>query len=102
MTICDPRDIPPRTYDEAAVRAPRIVVDPGICFGEPHIDGTRVPVHAVVDRFVAGEDMWATADDFAVSDTAVFEALRFGLMTRCQRQKYLAGADPFTRSDAKR
>ena len=100
--MSDPRDTPPRIYDEAAVRAPRIVVDPDICFGEPHIDGQRVIVSAIRDRFLCGETVASLADDYRMGVEDVEEALRFCLFTRRQCEKYLAGLDPFTRSDAKR
>ena len=80
---------------------PHIVSTPDTCFGAPRIDGTRVPVHAVVDRFVAGDTVWGVAIDFGVHGFQIEEALRFALMTRRQREKYLAGMDPFRRSDAK-
>lgn len=34
--------------------ADRIVVDPQICFGKPVIEGTRIPVHMVLDLLGEG------------------------------------------------
>jgi len=33
----------------------RIVSDPRICSGKPHIKGTRIPVHLILDLLAAGE-----------------------------------------------
>ena len=33
----------------------RIVSDPNICNGKPHIKGTRIPVHLILDLLAAGE-----------------------------------------------
>lgn len=34
--------------------ADRIIVDPEICFGKPVIEGTRIPVHMVLDLLGEG------------------------------------------------
>jgi len=34
--------------------ADRIVIDPEICFGKPVIEGTRIPVHMVLDLLGEG------------------------------------------------
>jgi uncharacterized protein (DUF433 family) len=83
------------------VSEPRIVADPDHCFGAPRLVGSRVPVHALVDRFVAGDTVHALAWDFKLTCDDVEEALRFGLFSKRQREKYLAGLDPLRRSDAK-
>jgi len=33
----------------------RIAVDPKICHGKPHIKGTRIPVHLILDLLGTGE-----------------------------------------------
>jgi len=34
--------------------AERIIIDPQICFGKPVIEGTRIPVHMVLDLLGEG------------------------------------------------
>lgn len=34
--------------------AERIVIDPEICFGKPVVEGTRIPVHMVLDLLSEG------------------------------------------------
>ena len=34
----------------------RIVSDPNVCSGKPCIEGTRIPVHIVLDLLASGED----------------------------------------------
>jgi uncharacterized protein (DUF433 family) len=34
----------------------RIICDPEICSGKPCIQGTRIPVHILLDLLAAGED----------------------------------------------
>lgn len=33
----------------------RISADPDVCGGEPHLKGTRVPVHVVLSHLAAGD-----------------------------------------------
>lgn len=33
----------------------KIIVDPNICHGKAHIEGTRIPVHIILDLLAAGE-----------------------------------------------
>ena len=76
---------------------PRIVVDPGIAFGEPRIERSGAPVHAVVSRFIAGDSVAFLAVDYGCFTEEIEEALRFKLFTPRQREKYLAGLDPLRR-----
>jgi len=77
---------------------PRIVATPETCWGEPRIDGTRVTVDAIASTFRAGDDVLTIAEWFDLSAAQVEECLRFALMTKRQREKYLAGLSPFKRS----
>ena len=38
----------------------------GVCGSRPVLDGTRVPVHAVLRRIRAGEDLAFIADDYDI------------------------------------
>lgn len=51
-----------------------IVVDFNISFGRRIIDGTGVPVEAIVDRYEAGEDLESIAEDFEL-DQDTLEAV---------------------------
>lgn len=44
-----------------------IVCTQDICFGAPHLEGTRIRVEAVVSRFVAGETIAELAEDYEIS-----------------------------------
>jgi len=58
---------------------PRIVKDNAHCFGNPRLDGTNIPVHAVVDRFMAGEHPSDLQTDYEIT-VAQFEAvIRYAL-----------------------
>jgi uncharacterized protein (DUF433 family) len=37
-------------------KVPSVIVDPLICNGKPVLEGTRIPVHIVLDLLAAGED----------------------------------------------
>lgn len=39
---------------ERDLKAPRIVVDPRVHFGQPCVAGTRIPVYAVLELVEAG------------------------------------------------
>jgi uncharacterized protein (DUF433 family) len=43
---------------------PRITIDPNIHFGQPCVEGTRIPVHAVLELVQAG----ITFDDIIHTD----------------------------------
>lgn len=58
-------------------RAVPIVVDPHVGSGGPTIEGTRVPLVVIKDRFKAGESIAALANDFRLSRRAVEDAVRF-------------------------
>ncbi len=47
--------------------APRISVDPAVCFGKPVIVGSRVPVSVVVGSIAAGDSFEDVARDYALT-----------------------------------
>lgn len=80
---------------------PRILVEPGMCWGNPHLSGHRLEPWHVVGPFQAGDSLAAVCADYEITEREMEECLRWELMTPRQREKYLAGMDPFRRSDAK-
>ena len=34
---------------------PRIIINPQICHGKAHLEGTRIPIHIILDLLAAGE-----------------------------------------------
>jgi uncharacterized protein (DUF433 family) len=57
-----------------------IVVDPRIAFGAPSVAG--VPTRVLRDRYLAGEDVGALAEDFDVAPAQLDEALDFEEVAR--------------------
>ena len=57
--------------------APRIVVDPGSCFGKPVIQGTRVPVHLVIAKLAGGMKPEEIAEEYGITPEDVQAALRY-------------------------
>ena len=58
--------------------APRIIVDPKVCFGKPVIEGTRVPVEIVVGQVRGGMTVADVADEYGLTHADVSAALAFG------------------------
>lgn len=80
---------------------PRVVRDDGIAWGEPRLERTGTPVGAIAERFMAGDSIYELRRDFRLDGAEVEEALRYGLYTRRQVEKYLAGLDPCRRADSR-
>ena len=57
-------------------RSARIVVDPHLAAGQPVIEGTRVPIRVVRDRFRAGDSIALIADDLELTPSMVEDLLR--------------------------
>ena len=57
--------------------APRIIVDPEVRFGEPIIEGTRVPVEIVVGELGAGMTIDEVIDEYGVTREDVLAALTY-------------------------
>lgn len=55
----------------------RIVTRPEICYGQPHIEGTRITCWAIDDRIEAGETIESVAADLDVPPEAVERAMEF-------------------------
>jgi uncharacterized protein (DUF433 family) len=59
------------------VQQPRmIVIDPRISFGRPIITGSGVPTSAILERYLAGEDIAHLAIDYRRSVPEIEEAIR--------------------------
>jgi uncharacterized protein (DUF433 family) len=57
--------------------APRVAVDPDVCFGKPVIEGTRVPVSVVVGAVAAGDAMEEVAREYGITPEDVRAALSY-------------------------
>lgn len=57
--------------------APRITADPQVCFGKAVIEGTRVPVEAVVGQIAAGLSPEQVAEEYEISVEDVRAALTY-------------------------
>ncbi|HVB27351.1 MAG TPA: DUF433 domain-containing protein [Mycobacteriales bacterium] len=57
--------------------APRVVVDPAIRFGKPVIQGTRVPVEALLGKLASGMTVEEVADEYAITPDDVRAALLY-------------------------
>ncbi|MPZ49681.1 MAG: DUF433 domain-containing protein [Dehalococcoidia bacterium] len=57
-------------------KAARIVVDPHYAAGRPVVEGTRVPVQVIRERFAAGDSIRHLATDYGLQSSVVEEVLR--------------------------
>ncbi len=57
--------------------APRISVDPQVCFGKPVIEGTRVPVSVVVGSIAAGDSFDDVAREYGLTIDDIRAALSY-------------------------
>lgn len=57
--------------------APRIVVDEAVRFGRPVIQGTRVPIDALVGKVASGMTVDQVADEYGVEREDVLAALSY-------------------------
>jgi len=57
--------------------APRIVVDPGVRFGKPVIQGTRVPVDLVIAKLAGGMKPEEIADEYGITLKDIQAALGY-------------------------
>ena len=57
--------------------APRIVVDPGVRFGKPVIQGTRVPVDLVIGKLAGGMKAEEIADEYEITLEDIQAALGY-------------------------
>jgi uncharacterized protein (DUF433 family) len=67
----------PLTREQAPGTQPSdIVIDPQVAFGRPVLVGTGIPTAVLAERFKAGEDEAALAEDYGVAPSAIAEAIR--------------------------
>jgi len=57
--------------------APRIVVDPGLRFGKPVIQGTRVPVHLIISKLAGGMKPEEIAEEYEITLKDIQAALGY-------------------------
>lgn len=56
---------------------PNITVDPGVRFGKPVIEGTRVPVDIVVGKIAGGMTVEEVVREYDLKKQQVLAALRY-------------------------
>ena len=56
---------------------PRIVVDPGVRFGKPVIQGTRVPVHLIIAKLAGGMKPEEIAEEYEITLDDIQAALSY-------------------------
>jgi uncharacterized protein (DUF433 family) len=61
--------------------APRIVVDEGVRFGKPVIQGTRVPVEVVLGKLAGGMTTETVAEEYGLTREDVLAALAYAART---------------------
>jgi uncharacterized protein (DUF433 family) len=57
--------------------APRIAVDPGVRFGKPVIQGTRVPVHLIISMLAGGMKPEEIAEEYEITLEDIQAALSY-------------------------
>jgi len=57
--------------------APRIAVDPGVRFGKPVIQGTRVPVFLVIGKLAGGMNPEEVGEEYEITVEDVRAALSY-------------------------
>jgi uncharacterized protein (DUF433 family) len=57
-------------------REAHVVVDPHLAGGRPIVEGTRVPISAIHQRFQAGESIDFLADDYGLASGVIEDVLR--------------------------
>jgi uncharacterized protein (DUF433 family) len=71
--------------------APRIVVDPGVRFGKPVIQGTRVPVFLVIAKLAAGMEPGEIAEEYQITLEDVQAALGYAASVLADTEKQAPG-----------
>jgi uncharacterized protein (DUF433 family) len=61
--------------------APRIVVDPDVCFGKPVIQGTRVPVALVLSKLAGGMSHREVTEEYEITEDDIRAALSYAVDT---------------------
>ena len=57
--------------------APRVVVDPGVRFGKPVIEGTRIPVALVLEKLAGGMTPAMLTQEYDLETKDILAALRY-------------------------
>ncbi|MBN2012951.1 DUF433 domain-containing protein [candidate division KSB1 bacterium] len=56
----------------------RILTDPSICHGKAHIEGTRIPVHIILDLLAAGETHANILDAYSqISESDILKCIQY-------------------------
>jgi len=66
--------------------APGITADPSVRFGKPVIRGTRVPADVLVARVATGMEIKKVAEEYAVTETDVYNALNYAARRLAEEQ----------------
>lgn len=61
--------------------APRIVADPGVRFGKPVVEGTRVPVDLIIGKLSGGLSADDVANEYGLTREDVMAALAYAART---------------------
>ena len=57
--------------------APRITVDPKVCFGKPVVRGTRVPIAVILEQLSLGGTVDEVANEYGVGRDDVLAVLGY-------------------------
>jgi uncharacterized protein (DUF433 family) len=72
--------------------SPGVTVNPKVKGGDPCIKGTGIPTRIIAQRFVAGEQICALADDYDLRAYMIDAALRWELLDRDARRRRIKKA----------
>ena len=61
--------------------APRIVADPGVRFGKPVVEGTRVPVDLIIGKLSGGMSAEEVAKEYGLTREDILAALAYAART---------------------
>jgi uncharacterized protein (DUF433 family) len=66
-----------------------ITIHPSVRFGRPVIRGTRVPVDVIVHRVAAGMSVQGVAEEYALTEKDVYNALRYAAQRLTEEQVWV-------------
>jgi len=69
-----------------------ITISPSVHFGRAVIHGTRVPVDIVVGRMAAGLSVQAVADEYAITEKDVYNALQYAAQRLSEEQIWVTAS----------
>jgi uncharacterized protein (DUF433 family) len=71
----------------------RITVDPKICHGKPHIKGTRIPVHLILDLLGADETFENILKAYShITRADILACIKYGAALATEETVYIAEA----------